>query len=101
MNDKQSFIELVNDLYTENRETSLNRLICEFKNQNQLICLLIKECDLNTNDDLINDQFINLLINLPQITGNLFQLLNDQLFVPENYFKILCTIIYKTLNEVQ
>ena len=100
MEDKQSFLDLVNELYTENRESSLSKLIKLFKNQTELINLLIGN-ELNDGDELKRDEFLKSLINLPQITANLFQLLNDQLFTPVNYFNILCSIINESLKIVQ
>lgn len=102
MEDKQSFLDLVNELYTENRESSLNKLVYLFKNQKEIINLLTKECESNSDvNELNNLQFLNLLINLPQITGNIFQLLNELLFIPETYYDTLCSIIYESLKIVQ
>lgn len=101
MEDKQSFINLVNDLYTENRESALARLVDLFKTETDLINLLVNECATNADEELRNKEFINQLINLPQITGNVFKLLNDPLFTPDNYFKVLCSIIGASLERVQ
>ena len=98
--DKQSLIELIIDLHNdEKRQESYEELIRLLKD-GRLTGLLVRQCAVSTAEP--NDSsFLNLLVSLPQITANKYQILNDDLFRPTNYFKRLCSIIYETLCAVQ
>lgn len=101
-NNKQSFVDLVNELYTENRELSLNKLVDLFVNRSELVDLLVNECKTDERSiSQINLEFINQLINLPRITANIFQLLNHKQFKPDTYYDDLCSIIYESLTVIQ
>ena len=98
--DKRLFVELVHDLHNdERRQESYEELIRLLKD-GRLVGLLEQQCVLGAMES--NDsEFVNLLVNLPQITANKYQVLNDELFRPANYFKRLCSIVYATLSTVQ
>ena len=98
--DKRSFVELIHNLQNdEKRQESYEELIVLFKD-GRLVDVLVRECAMSEagpNDS----EFLNLLVSLPQITANKYQILNDELFRPAAYFNRLCSIIYQSLSAVQ
>lgn len=102
--DQRAFVELVHDLQNDERRKESYEELIRLLKDGRLIDLLVRQCAVRSTQadaETSRSEFLNLLASLPQITANKYQILNDELFRPANYFKRLCSIIYETLNAVQ
>ena len=102
--DQQAFVELVHNLQDDERRKESYEELIRLLKDGRLTELFVQQCSVrstNAEAEAHRSEFLNLLTSLPQITANKYQILNDELFRPANYFKRLCSIIYETLSAVQ